>query len=125
MAAGVGEGVEQRLTGAVARDDMIGLIVVRLGDAQEEALGELGLGRQDVFNPPWGVQWFHCPRLMREGGIVKTAESLRGFEAALEDIDQSFDGQLDEQKGLGNEIIPPAHGGVGPAFKVDRKSTRL
>ena len=56
MAAGIGIGVEQSIAGAVARDDVIGLVIVGLGDAREQALSRLGLGRQDIFNPPRSVQ---------------------------------------------------------------------
>ena len=56
MAAGIGVGVEQRVAGAVARDDVIGLVIAGLGDAREEALGERRFGRQDIFDPPRSVQ---------------------------------------------------------------------
>ena len=76
MPAGVGIGVEQRVASAVARDDVIGLVIAGLGDAREEALGVPGLGRQDVFNPPRSVQWFHRQTLVREAGNVKNVRLI-------------------------------------------------
>ena len=38
--------------------------------------------------------------------------------ARLEEINQSFNGQFEEQEWLGNEIISSAHGGIGAAFQI-------
>ena len=59
MPAIVRIGVEQGKTRAVAGDDVVGLVVARLGDAGEQARVELRFGRENVFNPPRGVQRFH------------------------------------------------------------------
>ena len=71
VAARIRVRIEQSVTSAVTRDDVVGLVVARLGDPREEALGVLGLWRQDVFDPPWSVQWFHAHRLVTEAGNVK------------------------------------------------------
>ena len=56
MATSIGIGVEQSKAGSVARDDVIGLVIVGLGDPREQARSRLRLGCQDIFDPPRSVQ---------------------------------------------------------------------
>ena len=56
MPAVVGIFIEQRETCAVARDDMVGLVVRGLRDTCEQAGVQLRLWRQDVFDPPRCMQ---------------------------------------------------------------------
>src|ERR1035438_8759072 len=99
MPASIGEGIEQRVAGAVTRDDIMGLIVVRLGDAREEALGELGLGRQDVFNPPRSVQGRRdvVTSALDKFGRQRSLPSKAGFLLSLLDVAQNaFLGRSEE-----------------------------
>ena len=64
MAPGIRIRVQQRITRALADQDVVGLVIVGAGDAREEALPGRGrLGRQDVFDSPRGVQRFHPQKL--------------------------------------------------------------
>ena len=71
MPSVVGISIEDSKARAIARNDVIGLVIVGLSDPGEEALWALRLGCQDVFNPPRGVQLFQAPTLVRQAGNVK------------------------------------------------------
>ena len=56
MSAGVGIPIQQCITRPVARDDEVAHVVAGLRDAREQALGKLGLGRENVFDAPRRVE---------------------------------------------------------------------
>ena len=62
MTARIRKSVQQSKASPRARNDVIGFIVVGLGDRREEALGQIGLRRQDILNTPRSVQRFHIER---------------------------------------------------------------
>src|SRR5215469_18725450 len=94
MATRVGIFVQQCVTGAVPRDNVICFIVTRLRDACEQTLIQRGLGREDIFDTPRSVEWIHKSRVAAESTKVKGSTSLRGFaerfEPAAQDVDEGF-----------------------------------
>src|SRR5437899_7074047 len=77
MSARVRICVQQRVTGAVSGDDMVGLVVIGLGDAREQALCQCGFGRQDIFYSPGSVERFHRQTLFGKGLDVKEGPCQR------------------------------------------------
>src|SRR2546426_979067 len=77
MASSVRKSVQYRKASPVASDDIIRFIIVRLSDVSEQTLWQGRLGRQNIFNTPWGVQRFHYRTLMTQAGNVKAAVSFR------------------------------------------------
>src|SRR5690348_137517 len=71
MSAVIGIGIEHGVASSIARNDVVVLVLARLGDAGENAFGGSGFRRQDIFNSPRGVERFHEKKLVRRGGIVK------------------------------------------------------
>jgi hypothetical protein len=60
MAAVVGIGIEKCEAGSIAGDDMVGDIVIGLGDAREEGgVARRGFGGEDVLDSPGSVEDFH------------------------------------------------------------------
>ncbi len=73
VSARVGIGVEQRIAGALTCDHMILLVFIRLADLEKEAVLPDRFGRQDVLDPPWGVQDLHYSNVVRPAMKVKRA----------------------------------------------------
>jgi len=74
--ASVGIFVEQRKTGAVPGDDVVGLVIIGLGRAGEDALRKRRLGREDVFDSPRGVEWFHAEQIKERAWECQSSEEI-------------------------------------------------
>src|SRR5262249_30086257 len=122
MASGIRKGVEQRITRSIARNDIVGFVIIGLRDTSEQAFHQRRFGRQDILQAPGSMQRFHWAKLVREPWHVKTTTPSRTLfprpQAAAHDVNKGLDCEFDKKEWLGYEIVSAAYHGVGPAFQV-------
>lgn len=96
MPSVVGIFVEQGKTGPVPNDDVIGFVVIGLSNARKQTLIQRGFRREDVFDTPRSMEWFHQNRVAMEQGKVKATAGQELFfrrdQPAAQHVDQRFHG---------------------------------
>src|SRR5450756_592238 len=74
--------------------------------------------RVNRLSPNWGLgERMYSMRHGAWSGCMGF-DYLICFKAAAHDVHERFDGEFDEQKGLGDEIVSAAHGGTGAALEI-------